>query len=89
MKDDEIRVDADYVIQEYGYSAKTFQGASDEQRVRMADLLSNRINMRRTVREFVLPCLANIENEPAFQPTTAGKDRAWAIPTATSLGTAQ
>jgi hypothetical protein len=62
IADEGIHIDSDYVMREYRYSSSgTFEGASNEQRVRMADLLSNRLNMRRTIRELVLPCLANLQ----------------------------
>jgi hypothetical protein len=60
IKDEGISIDVDCVIRDYRYSSKSFECADVSQRVRMSDLLSNRLNMRRTVRELVLPCLANI-----------------------------
>jgi hypothetical protein len=61
IRDEGIHIDADHVVREYKYSSKEFDLASDRQRIRMADLLSNRLNGRRTIRELVLPVLANIE----------------------------
>lgn len=61
IKDDGIQIDADHVFQEHHFSAKEFDDSSDSVRIRMCDLLTNRLNMRRTVRELVLPSLANIE----------------------------
>jgi hypothetical protein len=61
IKEEGVWIDQDLVMREGQYDVKTFERATDEQRVRMVDLLANRLNMRRTVRELVLPELANIE----------------------------
>jgi hypothetical protein len=60
LKEDGIRVDPDLVCREYLYGASNLQTWELEQRVRTGDLLTNRMNMRRTVRELVLPGLAEI-----------------------------
>ena len=48
----------DQVIQEHRFAPNVFDEASDTVRIRMADLLRNRLNLRRTLRELVLPSLA-------------------------------
>jgi len=60
LKEDGIRIDSDLVCKEYLYGASEPQTWEIEQRVRTADLLANRMNMRRTVRELVSPELAEI-----------------------------
>jgi hypothetical protein len=62
IKNERIHIDADHVVREFRYSPKEFDHASDEVRVRMSDLLANRLNMRRTVRELVLPPLTSIQS---------------------------
>ena len=62
IKDEGISIDADHVIREYRYATKERQGGTESSRARIADLLANCLNMRRTARELVLPRLANVES---------------------------
>lgn len=61
VKADSLRIDDDLVFQEYLYGCDEFRQWELDLRVRTSDLLANRINMRRTVRELVLPELAAIQ----------------------------
>lgn len=58
IKQDGIHIDADFVCTEYYYGPTDPRGWDLDQRVRIANLLANRMNMRRTVRDLVLPELA-------------------------------
>lgn len=60
IKEEGIRIDPDLVCQEFLYGASSPETWEPEQRIRTADLLANRLNMRRTVRELVLPELAEM-----------------------------
>jgi hypothetical protein len=61
MKEDGLRVDDDLVCQEYLYGCDQFMDWEMDFRVRVSNLLANRMNMRRTVRELVMPELASIQ----------------------------
>jgi hypothetical protein len=61
VKEDGMHIDEDLVLREYNYTANDFGPWEDSQRIRTADLLANRLNMRRTVRELVLPALSRVE----------------------------
>lgn len=61
LKRDNERVDPDLVFSEGHYKADGFAGCDLEHRIRRSDILSNRMNMRRTVRDLVLPKLAEME----------------------------
>lgn len=62
IKEDRVSIDDDLVISEYAEKVDEFHDLGVEARGRLSDLLANRINMRRAVRELVLPILTNIEN---------------------------
>lgn len=55
------RIDEDLVCQEFLYGCDNFTEWPTENRVRTADLLANRLNMRRSLRELVLPELAALK----------------------------
>ena len=61
LKEDGLRVDADKVFREFTYGSGEFAQWEIDFRVRVSDLLANRMNMRRTVRELVLPELVSIQ----------------------------
>ncbi len=61
LKEDGKTVDVDLVCSETQYGCNEFGGWELEQRVRTSDLLTNRMNMRRTVRDLVLPKLADLK----------------------------
>ncbi len=61
LKEDGRSVDDDFVCFEIQYGCGEFGAWDIEHRVRTADLLANRMNMRRTVRELVLPVLADLK----------------------------
>jgi hypothetical protein len=61
LKEDGLKIDDDLVFWEISYGAGDFAAWELDQRVRTADLLSNRMNMRRTVRELIMPQLTSIE----------------------------
>ncbi|RIK76946.1 MAG: hypothetical protein DCC67_13270 [Planctomycetota bacterium] len=61
LKEDGLRIDDDLVFREFTYGSGEFAQWEVDFRIRVSDLLANRMNMRRTVRELVLPELANIQ----------------------------
>lgn len=61
IKTDGLRIDPDLVCQEMHYAPGQYASWEQDFRVRCADLLTNRLNMRRTTRELVLPVLAEIQ----------------------------
>ena len=61
LKEDQLKIDDELVFWELSYGADEFAAWELDQRVRTADLLSNRMNMRRTVREVLMPQLASIQ----------------------------
>lgn len=63
MKEDGLRIDPDLVFRERHYRCDEFRAGELEQRVRTCDLLSNRINTRRALREIVLPRLDELETK--------------------------
>lgn len=78
IKEDGIYIDQDLVMREYRYDVKTFERSTDEQRIRMVDTLATRLNMRRTVRELVLPVLASIEASiTALHKRMEGLEKRW------------
>jgi hypothetical protein len=63
LKEDGDRIDEDFVYREYYYTPQSVYEWSDELRVRFADLLANRLNMRRAVREIAVPHLEAIQTQ--------------------------
>jgi hypothetical protein len=61
LKQDGLRIDDDLVFRERTYGSAEFARWDVEFRVRVSDLLANRMNMRRTVRELVLPRLVALQ----------------------------
>lgn len=61
IKQDGLHIDADFVCKEYLSVPGEFCGWSDEQRVRFSDLMANRMNTRRAIRDIVMPVLADIQ----------------------------
>jgi hypothetical protein len=61
IKEDGLHIDADFVCKEYQSAPGEFGRWPDEQRVRFSDVLANRINMRRAIRDIVMPMLAYIQ----------------------------
>jgi hypothetical protein len=61
LKQDGLRVDEDLVFKEFPYGSGEFGQWERDFRIRVSDLLANRMNMRRTVRELVLPELASLQ----------------------------
>jgi hypothetical protein len=59
------RIDDDLVCQELHYGSHDFKQWEVEQRVRFSDILANRLNMRRAIRELVLPELATMQQSLA------------------------
>ena len=53
--------DADFVVNELLSSAKEFHAESDAIRARISEILANRINARRAIREIAMPSLTRIE----------------------------
>ncbi len=62
IKEDGIRVDPDLVTDEGYYAVSQFPGWPEEIRIRNCDLLANRMNVRRAIRDLVIPELAKIES---------------------------
>lgn len=62
IKEDGLHIDADFVCMEYQSAPGEFGRWPDEQRVRFSDLLANRMNMRRAIRDIVMPVLADIQS---------------------------
>ncbi len=59
-KEEGIYICPDGVQREYTYKPSEFRGWKVEQRVRVSDILSNRLNTRRAIRELILPELVAI-----------------------------
>ncbi len=54
VKGDELWIDDDGVFQEYRYSPTGWHSWEPEKRAKTAEILANRLNMRRAIRELVL-----------------------------------
>lgn len=65
LKDYRIKIDDDGVAEEYFMDTKWFRDAAQEDRQRRHDLVSNRLNMRRTIRELLIPRIAALEDHIA------------------------
>lgn len=61
IKQDGLHIDADFVCKEFQSTPGEFGTWPDGQRARFSDLLANRINMRRAIRDIVIPVLADIQ----------------------------
>ena len=62
IKQEGLHIDNDFVCKEYQSTTGEFGGRPVEQRVRFADLLANRLNMRRAIRDIVMPALEDIQS---------------------------
>lgn len=60
IKEYGLRIDDDLVSREIFYGCDNFAEWELDFRVRVSDLLANRLNMRRTTRDLILPELASI-----------------------------
>ena len=65
MKRDGIRIDADNVFREIDISGDFMSDANNQGRTRFQDIVANRINLQRTIRELVLPRLETVESQVA------------------------
>ena len=61
LKQDGLKIDEDRVFWECTYGSGDFAKWEIDFRIRVSDLLANRMNMRRTVRELVLPELSALK----------------------------
>lgn len=62
IKQDGLHIDDDFVCKEYLSAPDDFGRAPDELRVRFSDILANRMNMRRAIRDIVIPVLSDIQS---------------------------
>ena len=64
IKQDKIKIDEDGVCDKGWYDdGKQFSDTTFDNRFRFLDLMANRINMRRTIREMVFPHLTKLQND--------------------------
>lgn len=61
IKEDCIYIDADFVCREIRHSPHQFPRWELEQRIRFSDILANRLNTRRAIREIAMPVLTEIQ----------------------------
>lgn len=62
IKEERLQIDADYVCEELQFSPEEFDRLPDTARAKFSDLMANRINMRRAIREIVMPVLAEVQS---------------------------
>lgn len=62
LKESGERADPDFVFREHLYGPSDLRGWELPQRVRTCDILANRLNVRRAIRELVLPELQAIRS---------------------------
>ncbi len=65
MKREGIRIDADNVFRETDVSGDFMSDANNQGRTRFQDIVANRINLQRTLRELLLPRLETLELQVA------------------------
>ena len=65
LKRDGRRIDADNICQEFDTSGMELSDVRNEGRTRFQDIIANALNMRRAIRELVLPRLIALESEVA------------------------
>jgi len=64
IKQDKIKIDEDWVCNKGWYTnGKQFSDTNFENRFRFQDLMANRINMRRAIRDMVFPYLTKLQND--------------------------
>ena len=63
IKRDKLRIDEDGVSREWFTSSKEFFDFDKSVRIRLQDIISIRLNTRRTIREIMLPELAVLREE--------------------------
>jgi len=61
IKEDNLHIDEDGVFQEYFYSPTYWHSWEPEKRSEVVAILANRLNTRRSLRELVLPELAELK----------------------------
>lgn len=63
IKRDRLRIDPDGIAIEYPRSGTELRDARNEGRLRFQDIIAANLNMRRAIRDLVLPALAEIRAE--------------------------
>ena len=61
IKQDRMHIDEDGVFRETLYDSTYWHSWKLEKRVKLAEVLANRLNMRRSIRELVLPELESLQ----------------------------
>ncbi|MBL8814237.1 MAG: hypothetical protein JNM43_28975 [Planctomycetaceae bacterium] len=62
IKANGLQIDVDYVCNEYLLAPDEFDEMSQRARGKISDILANRMNTRRAIRDLVLPVLSEIQS---------------------------
>ena len=65
IKRDKLQIDEDGVCQGFMDSGKQYSDGNCENRFRFQNIMANRLNTRRSLREIVLPGLVQLQNDMA------------------------
>jgi hypothetical protein len=61
LKRDRLRIDEDNICKEFGTSGSDLRDVNYDGRTRFQDIVANRLNVNRAIREIVLPRLDAVE----------------------------
>lgn len=63
IKREKLKIDKDGVCREWAFSEREFSHLPLEKRVHLQDVISNRLNTRRAIREMLLPQFAKLQED--------------------------
>ena len=63
IKRDKLKIDEDGICRGWMESGKVLSDSKNENRFRFHDIISNRLNTRRTIREMVLPQISKLQED--------------------------